>query len=164
MTEPKKRNSTSLMLLLLYALLIASLLVLTLAGARLYSDTMDARDAHAKQRSALSYIQSQTAACGGKGNIRLIDGPEGPAVCLREPESDFETRIYLYENALFSGDTLFNGSFGRYDFKTGSLSMLKSSIKTLYTLPEDTVVYPGHGEKTTIKNEKLFNPVNHAID
>ena len=50
MTEPKKRNSTSLMLLLLYALLIASLLVLTLAGARLYSDTMDARDAHAKQR------------------------------------------------------------------------------------------------------------------
>ena len=106
MTEPKKRNSTSLMLLLLYALLIASLLVLTLAGAWLYSDTMDARDAHAKQRSALSYIQSQTAACGGKGNIRLIDGPEGPAVCLREPESDFETRIYLYENALrteFSG-------------------------------------------------------------
>ena len=95
MTEPKKRNSTSLMLLLLYALLIASLLVLTLAGARL-----DARDAHARQRSALSYIQSQTAACGGKGNIRLIDGPEGPAVCLREPESDFETRIYLYENAL----------------------------------------------------------------
>lgn len=94
MTEPKKRNSTSLMLLLLYALLIASLLVLTLAGARLYSDTMDARDAHAKQRSALSYIQSQTAACGGKGNIRLIDGPEGPAVCLRGPESDFETRIY----------------------------------------------------------------------
>ena len=61
---------------------------------------MDACDAHAKQRSALSYIQSQTAACGGKGNIRLIDGPEGPAVCLREPESDFETRIYLYENAL----------------------------------------------------------------
>ena len=42
MTEPKKRNSTSLMLLLLYALLIASLLVLTLAGARLYSDTMPA--------------------------------------------------------------------------------------------------------------------------
>ena len=52
-----------------------------------------------KQRSALSYIQSQTAACGGKGNIRLIDGPEGRR-CLRERESDFETRIYLYENAL----------------------------------------------------------------
>lgn len=96
MTEPKKRNSTSLMLLLLYALLIASLLVLTLAGARLYSDTMDARDAHAKQRSALSYIQSQTAACGGKGNIRLIDGPEGPAVCLREPESELQKRASIY--------------------------------------------------------------------
>lgn len=56
MTEPKKRNSTSLMLLLLYALLIASLLVLTLAGAWLYSDTMDARDAHAKQRLSLIHI------------------------------------------------------------------------------------------------------------
>ena len=80
MTEPKKRNSTSLMLLLLYALLIASLLVLTLAGARLYSDTMDARDAHAKQRSALSYIQSQTAACGGKGKI-TADGMTAGAYC-----------------------------------------------------------------------------------
>ena len=65
MTEPKKRNSASLMLLLLYALLIASLLVLTLAGAQLYSDTMDARDTHAKQRSALSYIQRQRAAAKG---------------------------------------------------------------------------------------------------
>ncbi len=101
MTEPKKRNSTSLMLLLLYALLIASLLVLTLAGAWLYSDTMDARDAHAKAaQRAFVYSKPNGKACGGKGNIRLIDGPEGPAVCLREPESDFETRIYLYENAL----------------------------------------------------------------
>ena len=40
------------------------------------------------------------AAGGGKGNSRLTAGPAGPAVCLREPESDFETRIYLYENAL----------------------------------------------------------------
>lgn len=78
MTEPKKRNSTSLMLLLLYALLIASLLVLTLAGARLYSDTMDARDAHAKQRSALSYIQSQTTACGRQREHPPDRRPGGP--------------------------------------------------------------------------------------
>ena len=100
MTNYKNRNGTSVMLLLLYALLIAALLVLTLAGAKLYSDTTDARDAHVKQRSALSYIQSQTAACGGKENIYLKDGPEGTVICLREPESDFETRIYLYDHAL----------------------------------------------------------------
>lgn len=101
MTEPKKRNSTSLMLLLLYALLIASLLVLTLAGARLYSDTMDARDAHAKQRSALSYIQSQTARAGRQREHPPDRRPGGPRRCAcAEPESDFETRIYLYENAL----------------------------------------------------------------
>ena len=50
MTEPKKRNSTSLMLLLLYALLIASLLVLTLAGARLYSDTTHTQSSAARFR------------------------------------------------------------------------------------------------------------------
>lgn len=83
---------------------------------------------------------------------------------LETPGHTIGSVCYLCENALFSGDTLFNESFGRYDFKTGSLSDLKNSIKTLYTLPEETVVYPGHGEKTTIKNEKNFNPVNYAID
>ena len=77
MTEPKKRNSTSLMLLLLYALLIASLLVFTLAGARLYSDTMDARDAHAKQRSAparLKQVSANWSWCSTKRKWRCWRG------------------------------------------------------------------------------------------
>ena len=66
MTEPKKRNSTSLMLLLLYALLIASLLVLTLAGARLYSDTMDARDTQSSAaRFRIFKAKRQRAAAKG---------------------------------------------------------------------------------------------------
>ena len=71
---------------------------------------------------------------------------------------------YLIGNDLFSGDTLFYESYGRYDFKTGSLSDLKTSIKTLFALDEATVVYPGHGDKTTVKHEKEFNPINYAID
>ncbi len=77
------------MLLLLYALLHRIAFGVDACGRAAYSDTMDARDAHAKQRSGALYIQSQRQRAAAQGNIRLIDGPEGPAVCLREPESDF---------------------------------------------------------------------------
>lgn len=61
---------------------------------------------------------------------------------------------YLAENCLFSGDTLFFESVGRWDFETGDFEKLKKSVKKLYTLPDDTVVYAGHGQSTTIGYEK----------
>lgn len=61
---------------------------------------------------------------------------------------------YLAENYLFSGDTLFFESVGRWDFETGDFEKLKKSVKKLYTLPDDTVVYAGHGQSTTIGYEK----------
>lgn len=67
--------------------------------------------------------------------------------------------IYVQsENVVFSGDTLFYGSVGRTDFDGGSMEILVRSIKEkLYTLPDSTVVYAGHGEPTTIGNEKVQN-------
>ena len=67
--------------------------------------------------------------------------------------------IYIEsEGILFSGDTLFFTSIGRTDFDGGSMEQLQTSIKEkLYTLPENTVVYTGHGEQTTIGNEKQNN-------
>jgi glyoxylase-like metal-dependent hydrolase (beta-lactamase superfamily II) len=62
------------------------------------------------------------------------------------------------EGVLFTGDTLFFGSIGRTDFRLGSLKELTHSIKEkLYTLPDDTLVYTGHGEETTIGYEKDNN-------
>ena len=62
-------------------------------------------------------------------------------------------------NYVFSGDTLFMGSCGRTDFPTGSYTdILKSLNQIINYYPEDYIVYPGHGPKTTIKNEKLYNP------
>lgn len=63
------------------------------------------------------------------------------------------------EGILFSGDTLFCESVGRTDFPKGSMSQLVRSIqKKLLQLPDDTKVLPGHGEWTTIGNERKYNP------
>lgn len=60
---------------------------------------------------------------------------------------------------LFVGDTLFAGSIGRVDLPGGDLSTLLNSIRTvLFAFPDDTVVYPGHGEPTTVGVEKRTNP------
>jgi glyoxylase-like metal-dependent hydrolase (beta-lactamase superfamily II) len=59
---------------------------------------------------------------------------------------------------VFSGDTLFQGSIGRTDFRKGSFEDISNSIKKrLYTLPDDTVVYTGHGPVTSIGDEKKHN-------
>ncbi len=63
------------------------------------------------------------------------------------------------EGVLFSGDVLFNMGIGRTDFPGGSSRVLLLSIREkLFTLPDDTVVYPGHGPRTTIGFERMHNP------
>ncbi len=70
------------------------------------------------------------------------------------------------DGVLFSGDTLFADSLGRTDLPTGSSSVIvKSILERLLVLPEDTMVYPGHGDPTTIGHEQQYNPVavyNHG--
>ena len=67
---------------------------------------------------------------------------------------------YFAENGiLFSGDTLFARSIGRSDFPTGDgIKLVKSIKEKLMTLPDETIVYPGHNERTTIGKERNANP------
>ena len=59
------------------------------------------------------------------------------------------------EKLLFSGDTLFRGTWGRTDVPTGNFDEIINSItKKLMILPEETIVYPGHGKSTMIREEK----------
>lgn len=84
----------------------------------------------------------------GDENIKAIETP-GHTSC---------GMCYLSENSLFSGDTLFSGSIGRSDLPSGNYSILEGSVrKKLYTLSDEIDVYPGHGGKTTIGNEKKYN-------
>lgn len=63
------------------------------------------------------------------------------------------------EGFLISGDTLFAESVGRSDFPTGSGGQLaRSIVERVFLLPEETVVYPGHYEETTVGHEKRYNP------
>ena len=63
------------------------------------------------------------------------------------------------ENLVFTGDALFYRSIGRTDFPGGDHEgLLRSVSQVLFALPEDTVVYPGHGPSTTIGDEKKSNP------
>ena len=63
------------------------------------------------------------------------------------------------KRTLFVGDTLFAGSIGRVDLPGGDLETLLRSIReVLFTFPDETVVYPGHGAPTTVGVEKRTNP------
>lgn len=65
------------------------------------------------------------------------------------------------ENILFCGDVLFKGSLGRYDFADSNGTALVQGIRQkLFTLPDNTVVYSGHGPSTTIGIEKVYNIIH----
>jgi hydroxyacylglutathione hydrolase len=81
--------------------------------------------------------------------IRETPGHTQGSVCVWIPE----------ENKLIAGDTLFRDSIGRTDLPGGDSRKILLSIKNqLWDLPPDTIVFPGHGLKTTIGREKESNP------
>ncbi|NIP67304.1 MBL fold metallo-hydrolase [Candidatus Bathyarchaeota archaeon] len=64
----------------------------------------------------------------------------------------------LAEKVIFTGDTLFAGSIGRYDFPDANLQEIMKSLKRLTELPDHLKVYPGHGPSSTLGEEKRSNP------
>jgi hydroxyacylglutathione hydrolase len=101
--------------------------------------------------AATAYLEDGQVITFGRHEIRVIHTPghtQG-GCCLYLPEV----------GKLISGDTLFAESIGRTDLPGGSQEQLQSSIRTkLFTLPDETSVYPGHGPATTIGHEKRYNP------
>ena len=84
---------------------------------------------------------------GERGKVLHTQGHTKGGICL------------LFDGVVFVGDTLFALSIGRTDFFGGDMETILDSIRReLFTLPEDTVVYTGHGPATTIGEEKRQNP------
>ncbi len=84
-----------------------------------------------------------------------------PIKLIETPGHTKGSSCYYFEEekVLISGDTLFLESVGRTDLATGSMSQLEHSIEAkLSPLPDDVVVYPGHGDSTTIGHERDYNP------
>ena len=84
-------------------------------------------------------------------------------VVLHTPGHTPGSICLLGEGVLFSGDTLFAGSQGRTDLPGGSERAMASSLERLAQLPADTIVYPGHGQTSTIGEERSTNPFLQGV-
>jgi glyoxylase-like metal-dependent hydrolase (beta-lactamase superfamily II) len=99
----------------------------------------------------ISFIRENDEIQLGGHHLKVLFTPgHSPAsICL----------YYEAENWLIGGDVLFYESIGRTDLPGGDFDTLIRSIRTqLFTLPDHTIVYPGHGPETTIGHERNYNP------
>lgn len=127
---------------------------------------------HEKEKIMLEY-----ASRSAQGYGLLLENYEGPVHTLKENDSvrvgEDELKVLFIpghspghivfycekQGFVIGGDVLFKGSVGRTDIPFGDFDQLVDGIRSkLLVLPEETVVYPGHGEKTTIGYEKRNNP------
>lgn len=98
-----------------------------------------------------SYLSENDKLTFGNTSLDILFAPgHSPAsICFYSPKDNF----------IVSGDVLFERSIGRTDLPGGNYDTLINSIKTkLMTLPDETIVYSGHGNPTTIGNERYGNP------
>jgi glyoxylase-like metal-dependent hydrolase (beta-lactamase superfamily II) len=92
--------------------------------------------------------KSSVEACGVTWKLFHVPGHSPDSACF----------LWEAQNLLFGGDVLFRDSIGRTDFPGGSMRQLVQGIQTkLLTLPDDTLVYPGHGPHTSIGAERRDN-------
>lgn len=93
---------------------------------------------------------AETIFFGGKEiELRHAPGHSAGSICF----------VNHTDRYVIGGDVLFAGSIGRTDLPGGNMETLLSSVREqLFTLPDDYTIYPGHGEATTIGEEKRYNP------
>ena len=89
-------------------------------------------------------------------NFQLLETPGHTpgSICLYFPQSSINRTSSIVQSSIFVGDTLFRMGYGRTDLPGGNIGQLIDSLERLFTLPADTVVYPGHGDFTTIGAER----------
>jgi hydroxyacylglutathione hydrolase len=145
----------------------------TQGGAEVVRETSAKVRAHPDDRAMIETPEIMERFMGEKMNLEPIhvdywvkqgDRFEilGTTVEVRHVPGHCPGNVLFYFASLaaaFVGDALFNGSIGRTDLPGGSLELLARSIREqIYTLPGETVVFAGHGPKTTVADESAHNP------
>ncbi len=102
-----------------------------------------------------------------KDGVELQIGSQKISI-LSTPGHTPGSTCFLFEDSVLTGDTLFSGSIGRFDFPGGSLTDLVASIKEkIFVLEPEIAVLPGHNDLSTVEQEKNDNPfvgINSTID
>jgi glyoxylase-like metal-dependent hydrolase (beta-lactamase superfamily II) len=142
-----------------------------IAGNRKLADAVDA-PVYASPKDA-NLLETELGAGGFMGfpeidQFRYEALDEGeytllgqPMVAIATPGHSQGSMSFHFPQAgcVFVGDLIFQRSVGRTDFPGGDHAVLIESVREkIFTLPDDTVLYPGHGPSTTISDEKLHNP------
>lgn len=145
----------------------------TQGGAEVVEATAAKVRAHVDDRVLIETPEIMERFMGERMNLRPIhvdhwvqQGDQFPAlgstVEIRHVPGHCPGNILFYFADLggaFVGDALFNGSIGRTDLPGGNFEQLAAAIRAqIYTLPDETLVYPGHGPKTSVGAEKTGNP------
>ena len=84
-----------------------------------------------------------------------IDGFNFEVIETPGHTSDSKTYYFKDDNIMFVGDFLFKDGIGRMDLPTGSVNEMKKSLDMIFTYPSNTIIYPGHGDKSTLGEELL---------
>lgn len=114
-----------------------------------------------KARGGMIYAHSADSMPGADEEIAEGDELAAGGVkftVMHTPGHSLGSCTFAGPNMIFCGDLLFEGSVGRTDFPGGSTEELMNSLARIKRLPNETIVYPGHGPRTTIGNEKASNP------
>lgn len=90
--------------------------------------------------------------------INKIEEFEFETIKTKGHTSDSISFYFKEYNMMFVGDFIFENSIGRTDLETGNIEEMKKSIEKLKKYPKNTIIYPGHGNKTTLEKELKNNP------
>lgn len=131
-------------------------------GAKVYIHALDADKLADPQKSLAAYSMAKCPPF--EADVLLKGGEELDLAGMRievlhTPGHSAGGATYFIEESAFCGDTLFYGSFGRYDFYDGDLSALVSSVQNILAREGEFDIYPGHGQKSSASFERAQNPL-----
>lgn len=144
-----------------------------LAGAGYYRKQYDVPIwLHKQEADVLTYTLEQYADILGTEAESIVperwfcEGDSISSLSLSVLETPGHTKgsvVFRLGNALFTGDTLFCGSIGRMDLYTGDARQMRDSLQKLFALQGNLKIYAGHGETSTLDEERRWNPYVREI-